>query len=150
MRPLRGVVRRLGSRPWFAGALSRILPPLDRFVHRLTGGRAVVAAAAAPTLLLTIGDRKPVPLLYATDGSDLVVAATNWGKPHHPAWSARLLQSGSARVTLGRRRIEVEARHLGPDERAAVWPALLEVYPAFEAYRERSGRDIRVFRLVPR
>lgn len=150
MRPLGPLVRRLGSRRWFATALARVLPPLDRLVHRLSGRRVLLASAAAPSLLLHIGDRRPVPLLYARQGDDLIVAATNWGREDHPVWSTRLMRSGSARISVGRRRIEVEARHLDPGEREAVWPALLEVYPAFETYRHRSGRDIRVFRLVPR
>jgi len=149
MRPLRSVVGRLGSQPWFARVMARILPPLDGFVHRVSGGRTLLASAAAPTLLLHVGTTKPVPLVYATDGDELLIAATNWGRPDHPRWSTRLMAAASARVEMGRRSIEVAVRLLSPTERAIAWPALLAVYPPFDAYRERSGREIRVFRLSP-
>jgi deazaflavin-dependent oxidoreductase (nitroreductase family) len=130
--------------------MARILPPLDGLAHRVSGGRWLLASAAGPTLLLHVGTAAPVPLLYAEDGDDLLIAATNWGRPDHPRWSTRLMQAASARVELGRRSIEVAVRLLTAAERAIAWPALLEVYPPFETYRERSGREIRVFRLTPR
>ena len=34
-----------------------------------------------------------------------------------------------------------------PDEKAEVWPDLLKIWPAWTSYTERSGRDLRVFRL---
>ena len=33
------------------------------------------------------------------------------------------------------------------DEKAEVWPDLLKIWPAWTAYTERSGRDLRVFKL---
>jgi len=60
------------------------------------------------------------------------------------------MAAASARIEMGRRTIEVAVRLLSPAERDAAWPSLLAVYPPFDAYRERSGREIRVFRLIPR
>jgi hypothetical protein len=36
---------------------------------------------------------------------------------------------------------------LDADEKAKVWPDLLKIWPAWTSYTERSGRDLRVFRL---
>lgn len=129
--------------------MSRLLPPADRLVYRWSGRRRLLAGVAAPTLLLEIAGAPPVPLLYARDTAGLIVVATNWGKPEHPRWSDRLLAARAAVVCLGRERHPVSAEPLSARERDAVWPLMLTVWPAFETYRTRSGREIRVFRLTP-
>ncbi len=40
------------------------------------------------------------------------------------------------------------AHLLDPDEKATTWPRLIAAWPLFDQYVERSGRDIRVFRLT--
>ena len=40
------------------------------------------------------------------------------------------------------------AHLLDPDEKAETWPRLIERWPLFDQYVERSGRDLRVFRLT--
>jgi hypothetical protein len=43
----------------------------------------------------------------------------------------------------------VRATLLDTVEKAAVWPRLTAVWPNYDRYTEVSGRDLRVFRLVP-
>jgi deazaflavin-dependent oxidoreductase (nitroreductase family) len=148
-RMFRRLVARLGHRRWFSAIGSGLLPRLDRAVYRASGHRWMVATIAFPTLMLHDGGHKPVPLLYARDGKDYLVAATNWGRPQHPAWSRRLLAGQPATVELHGRVTRVLARHLSPTEAAAAWPRLVAVWPAFDAYRQRAEREIRVFRLSP-
>ena len=150
------VIRSLGHRPWFA-AVGRTAVPLDRWLQRTTGGRiTVIGRTALPTLLLTTRGRKSglprtVPLLYAPDGDSFVVTASNWGQDHHPAWSANLLADPAATVLLdGGREIQVQARLVEGAERDRVWPLVLRVWPAYDTYVERSGREIRVFVLSRR
>ena len=140
---------RLGHRRWFSAIGSRLLPRLDRAVYRASGHRWLVAAVAFPTLVLRDGGPKPIPLLYAWDGEGYLVAATNWGRPQHPAWSARLLAGRSATVELRGRATPVLVHRLSPPEVAKAWPRLVAVWPAFDTYRQRARREIRVFRLIP-
>ncbi len=110
----------------------------------------MVASLAFPTILLRCGTAaRPVPLLYARHEGAFLVAATNWGRREHPKWSTRLLEGCGATVALGRRTLAVRAERLSEAEVKAVWPILLAVWPAFDTYRARSGRNIRVFRLQP-
>ncbi|WKZ82923.1 MAG: nitroreductase/quinone reductase family protein [Acidimicrobiia bacterium] len=145
-----GLIRRLGHRRWFASLGARLLPSLDRGVRRLTGGNRLLTPPAIPNLVLHLAGRKPVPLLYARDGEAFVVAATNWGAAAHPVWSQRLIDRPDATVEMAGRLTPVTARLLDDAEVARVWPALLAVWPAFETYRERAGRPIRVFAMAPR
>jgi deazaflavin-dependent oxidoreductase (nitroreductase family) len=77
------------------------------------------------------------------------VVGSNFGQEKHPAWTANLLANPDAAVTTGGKRTDVRARLLDPDEKAEVWPRLIAVWPTYDRYVERSGRDLRVFRLDP-
>ncbi|MBV8559684.1 MAG: nitroreductase family deazaflavin-dependent oxidoreductase [Acidimicrobiia bacterium] len=147
-------VQRLATTRAFAAAGSKIFPPIDRVLNKLTGGRLVLSAGMVPSLVLTTTGRKtgqprraPMATL-PTDGGFLVVGS-NFGKEHHPAWTANLLANPNATVTYKGETIPVVARLLDPEQKAAVWPDLLRIWPAWTSYTERSGRDLRVFKLEP-
>ena len=74
---------------------------------------------------------------------------SNFGREQHPAWTANLRANPEAAVTFRGRTLPVRATLLDADEKAAVWPRLTAVWPNYDRYTEVSGRDLRVFRLVP-
>lgn len=142
-----------GSRA-FAPLARDVVPPVDRLLSRLTGGRFVLAALLVPSLVLTAkgartGEPRTTPLatLPEPDGSWLVVGS-NFGQPRHPAWTANLLAHPDATVVAQGRTHAVRAYLLTGAERAAVWPRLTEVWPTYDVYAARSGRELRVFRLA--
>ena len=148
------VLRRWGHHRWFA-RVGRALVPVDRALQRLSGGRVGgIGPQVLPELLLTTTGRtsglpRQVPLLYARDGQTLVVVASNWGQAHHPAWSANLLANPDATVDVRGTVSRVRARLASPQEKADVWPLVTAVWPAYDTYAARSGRDLRVFLLDP-
>jgi deazaflavin-dependent oxidoreductase (nitroreductase family) len=152
--PLANLARRLGHRPWFARAF-RWLVPLDRALGKVTHGRVVALSIdGLPSLLITTtgrksGEPRTNPLLYAPDGDGYVVIGSNWGLAHHPAWSGNLLADPRATVTLGGRSFPVRADLATGPERDRLLALALEIWPAYQTYIERSGRDIRIFRLAP-
>jgi deazaflavin-dependent oxidoreductase (nitroreductase family) len=109
-----------------------------------------------PTLLLNHVGRKSgrpftTPLLYLADGPDLVVVGSQGGLPKDPQWFRNLLATPETTVELrgeGVRR--VRARVADPDERAALWPRLVELYADFEKYDAWTDREIPVVVLSPR
>jgi deazaflavin-dependent oxidoreductase (nitroreductase family) len=148
------LARRLGSYRWFAVA-GRAGVPLDRLLGRLSRGRFVALGQRdLPSLLITTTGRRSGrprtnPLLYTPDGDDFVVVATNWGQPRHPDWSNNLLAQPRAVVILGGREIPVEADLVPAGERDRLWAALRTIWPGYDGYRARAGREIRMFRLRP-
>jgi deazaflavin-dependent oxidoreductase (nitroreductase family) len=133
----------------------KVVPPLDRLLSRVTGGRVVLSGAMVPSLVLETtgartGQRRTTPLacLPEDDGSFLVVGS-NFGRERHPAWTANLKAHPSATVTFRGRTTPVTASLLDAEEKAVVWPRLTRVWPNYDRYTEVSGRDLRVFRLVP-
>ena len=108
-----------------------------------------------PTLMLTTTGRRSglprrQPLLYLRDGGAYVVVGSNFGRTSHPAWSANLLAEPNATIEVGGRRLQVVARLLSAEDKQRLWPQLLRMWPGFDDYVERSGRDVRVFALEPR
>jgi|SRR5215210_1483652 len=160
MRLYRDVFVRLGRARWFSWLSIHVLVPIDRFCYRRSGGRFSLLhfgrrrEPALQTLLLTTrgresGQPRTTPVLYLEDDGRLVVVASNFGQDHHPAWSANLLADAHAVVQIKDRRQEVTARTASEQEKAALWPRLLELYPPWQAYTERTDRQFRAFYLEP-
>jgi deazaflavin-dependent oxidoreductase (nitroreductase family) len=148
------LIRSLGHRKWFTSA-GRRLVPVDRWLQQRTRGRVtILGTEALPSLLLTTTGRKSgrprsVPLLYATQDGAYVVTASNWGQDHHPAWSENLIARPEATVEIRGTSVPVTATLAFADERDALWTVVKSVWPAYETYSARSGREIRLFLLRP-
>jgi len=148
-------VQKMATTRGFASTGSKIFPRLDRAMSRLTGGRLVLSASLVPSIVLTTTGRKTgqarkAPMATMRAGDDFFVVGSNFGKEHHPAWTVNLIANPEATVTYKGEDIPVVAHLLDADEKAKVWPDLLKIWPAWTNYTERSGRDLRVFRLERR
>jgi len=156
--PVRRVVRRTAATRPLALLYGRIQQPADTFVYRLTRGRTTLSSWLAGVnlvMLTTTGARSGVlrtlPVLALDDGDAVVVIASNFGRPHHPAWYHNLRAHPRAQVTMGGVTRAVEARELHGAERDRHFARAVEIYPGFDRYRRwASGRRIPVIRLEPR
>ncbi|HUR08103.1 MAG TPA: nitroreductase family deazaflavin-dependent oxidoreductase [Nonomuraea sp.] len=155
LRVLRLFLQRLAAAEWFMRAGPKFMPQLDRTVHRLTRGRLLSNNPVIPTLVLVTTGAKsglprssPLACLPEPDGT-LLVVGSNFGQAHHPAWSGNLLKTPTATVSFRGHEFPVTASLLTGAERAAAWPFLIERWPLFDRYTEKSGRELRVFRLTP-
>ena len=151
----RHVIHPMAGSALFARVGPYLVPYVDRFVHRVTGGRVVTSRLFVDSLVLTTigrktGEPREAPLACAREatGSWLVVGS-NFGKEHHPAWSANLLANPEATVGYHGKEVAVTARLLADDERDRAWADLRRVWPLYDRYEDRAGRALRVFRLSP-
>jgi deazaflavin-dependent oxidoreductase (nitroreductase family) len=150
-----GAAQRFGRTRAFA-TIHRRLAPLDARLMRRTQGRwSTGALLGLPQILLTTTGRKTgqprtVPLLTALHGSSYVVIGSNYGADRHPAWALNLEADPDAVVRHHGRDIPVRARVAKGEERQRLWDEFRDVWPAYDTYADRSGRDIRVFVLEPR
>jgi deazaflavin-dependent oxidoreductase (nitroreductase family) len=124
-------------------------------LYRLSRGRIGGRVGRAPVLLLTTtgrksGQQRTAPVLYMADGDRLVVIGSNAGNVRPPAWSLNLRAHPDAEVEVRADRRKMRARVAEGEERADLWRRMNEEYSGFEAYRERTNRDIAVFVLEPR
>jgi deazaflavin-dependent oxidoreductase (nitroreductase family) len=108
-----------------------------------------------PTLLLEHTGRKSgklftTPVLYLTDGPNLVVVASQGGLPKNPQWFANLLAHPETRVHVrGEPNRPVRARVATEQERAELWPRLVDIYADFAKYAKWADREIPVVILEP-
>ena len=133
--------------------LIRTLTPLDRRILLRTNGRyTMLGPIGAPVLLLTTtgaksGLPRTTPLLYGRLGEDLVVVGSNFGQDHHPAWTGNLLKQPAAKVALAGQQIVVHATRLTGAEAEAAYGVMEGEAATYAEYRNRTDRQIRVFRI---
>jgi deazaflavin-dependent oxidoreductase (nitroreductase family) len=132
----------------------RALGKLNVPVYRLTRGRLLGSVGRAPVLLLTTtgrrsGAARTAPLVYIPDRERFVVIGSNAGNVNTPAWALNLRANPHALVEIGGRRTRVRARVVEGEERASLWRRANALYAGFDAYEERTSRDIAVFVLEP-
>ena len=131
-------------------------------VFKATGGRigskwriGAGFRRPVPTLLLEhvgrrSGETYTTPLLYLADGPDVVVVASQGGLPKNPQWYYNLRALPDTRVWLRKEVRPVRARVADAEERAALWPRLVELYADFAVYQQTTDREIPVVVLSPR
>ena len=153
--PPTGVQRamhRIGmSRPgrWFGiGVSSRV----DPFLLRATGGR-VSTTAFFPILLLTVrgrktGEPRTVPLVYFTQGDEVILTASSFGRAKHPAWYWNVKANPEVELRARGRGGRYVARETEGPERDRLFELSKQLYAGYRMYEERATtRTIPVFAL---
>jgi deazaflavin-dependent oxidoreductase (nitroreductase family) len=135
-------------------SVGRRLYRIHCLVYRRTGGLVGRRTPVGPILLLTTlgrrtGERRTTPLLYVPDGPRFVVVGSNGGRDRPPAWLLNLSARSQVEVQVGRRMQRAEAHVLTREERAAIWPRLVEHYRGWDYYRGLTEREIEVVSLAP-
>ncbi|GGK72280.1 hypothetical protein GCM10010094_36630 [Streptomyces flaveus] len=150
------MVQKVSSTRAFARIAPRVVPALDRAVHRLTRGKVLLSAQLLPGVILTargaksgLPRRTPLACMPESDGTWILIGS-NFGRTDHPAWTANLLAHPDAEINWKGRDISVTAHLLRGEERDTVWKALLDFWPPYATYQARVAREIRLFRLVRR
>ncbi len=152
----RRLVQKVSSTRTFARLGPRVIPAMDKAVHRLTRGKVLLSAQMLPGVVLTARGAKsgaprvtPLACMPEPDGCWLLVGS-NFGRPGHPAWTVNLLAHPDVEVNWRGADIPVRAELLTGEERAAAWRAALEFWPPYATYQARVDREIRLFRLTRR
>jgi deazaflavin-dependent oxidoreductase (nitroreductase family) len=148
------VVKASGSKA-FRAVGPKVVPHVDRLLHKVSGGRLILSGGMLPSLMLTTtgaksGLQRTTPLATKPEDDHWYVVGSNFGRDNHPAWTANLIANPDAVVSFRAREVPVRAHLLTAEEKAELWPRLVKFWPNYDVYTERSGRDLRVFRLDPR
>ncbi len=91
------------------------------------------------------------PLVYSTDGDDIIVAASKGGAPENPSWYHNLVANPNITVEVGTAKWEGTAQLTEGDERDRLYAAQAAQMPQFAEYEKsatQAGRVIPIFRLV--
>lgn len=147
-------MRPIGSHPAAVWAIKHVVSPLDRIVVKLSRGRVPQPSSLVlPSLLLTTVGRqtgldRTIPLVYVRDGDRYLIANARPSGERSNPWVANLRAAGVARIKIGRRTMRVTARELDEAEADTWWPALNEVWPAFDEHYVATGERA-VFAIRP-
>lgn len=106
------------------------------------------------TLLLTTTGRRSgepftTPLIYTTDGDDHVVIASKGGAPQHPDWYHNLVANPQVEVQVEDRVFAATAHEVTGERRERLWAQMAQVWPDYDAYAQRTDREIPVVVLTP-
>lgn len=117
-----------------------------------SGGTEGTDLNGSPCLLLDYqgrrsGDWLRTVLIYGRDGEDYLIVASKGGAPEHPLWFLSLQDNPEVHLRVGAERFTARAEVLSADDKARVWPHLLDVYAPYDDYQKKTDRDIPVVRL---
>jgi deazaflavin-dependent oxidoreductase (nitroreductase family) len=120
---------------------------IDEF--RANGGKVGGQFEGAAMLLLhttgaRTGQERVNPLVYTTEGDDLVVVASKGGAPTNPDWYHNLVANPDVTVEVGTDTMPVRARIAEGAERERLWSRQVEVMPGFAEYQAKTRRTIPV------
>lgn len=129
--------------------LMHTIGTVHRGLFRLTNGAIGANLGGRPMLLLTTTGRKSgrqrtIPLQYMKDGDNAVVVASNGGNTEHPAWWRNVRANPEVTVATRGKSERMRAETAGPEERARLWPLLVDFYPGYQEYDDETEREIPV------
>jgi deazaflavin-dependent oxidoreductase (nitroreductase family) len=143
--------------PPLGSARVRLLNVLTGFhvwLLRVSRGRLGRRLVGVPILILhhrgrRSGELRETPLMYLRDGDNVVIVGSRGGSRQHPAWWLNLREAGEGEIELDGVRRHVRPRLAQGEERARLWPQLVELYPDYGVYATRTDREIPVIVLEP-
>lgn len=136
-------------------AVLRLANRFNTSLLRWSGGRIGGRTPSGVTLcLLTTtgrrsGEPRTVALLYLQHGEDVLLVASQAGMPNFPAWYLNLSANPEVSIRIGKQTRPYVARTATPEEREELWPKLVERFPRFAGYQERTERVIPVIICSP-
>jgi deazaflavin-dependent oxidoreductase (nitroreductase family) len=129
---------------------SHVDPPL----MRLTRGR-VATTFFFPLVLVTAkgrksGEPRTVPLVYFTQGEEVILTASSFGRAKHPAWYLNMKANPEVELTQRGRTWRYTVKETEGEERDRLFELSKTLYRGYGRYEERaSDRTIPVLALRP-
>jgi deazaflavin-dependent oxidoreductase (nitroreductase family) len=143
-------------KPWTPGqerigtVVTKVMSRINTWMLRRSKGKfgkTLFFAGGAPVCLVTTtgvksGLPRTVALLYMRDGNDIVIVASKGGMSTNPQWYGNLVADPKVTIEVGGETIPMIARTASAEEKARLWPMMVDVYEGFVEYQARTERDI--------
>jgi deazaflavin-dependent oxidoreductase (nitroreductase family) len=156
MNPLQRVVRNPTAYRRLVLPARPIVELLESFLRFVTAGRVgVLDLIGLPCVRITTQGRKTglartATVQYVPVDGGLVLVGSNWGRRHHPAWSANLQAAERVTVRGHGDFFTAKPRLLAGEERDRTWATVLAHWPNYQVAQDRAGeRQFRLFLLTP-
>ena len=138
---------------WFS---SQVGARIDPWLLRTTRGRVDHTFGQIPIVLVTVrggrtGHERTVPLLYFSDGADVILIASSYGRAKFPAWYYNLKANPEVTLEARGRSAAYVASEAEGEDRDRLFELAKLVYSGYNEYEQRTSgiRRIPVMRLSP-
>jgi len=95
------------------------------------------------------GERREVMLIHLPHGENKLLVASQGGLNFDPVWYKNIVAQPHIDIMADGIHKKYFAQQATPDEKRALWPHLLSIYPDFDEYQARTDRDIPVLICSP-
>jgi len=92
----------------------------------------------------TSGEQRTTPLIYEDAGDRLVIVASKGGSPEDPGWYRNLVKDPQVELQVKGDVFPAHARTATGEERAELWELAARQWPDYDAYQEKTDREIPV------
>jgi deazaflavin-dependent oxidoreductase (nitroreductase family) len=136
--------------------VTKSMNTLHRLIWKVSGNRLLRSPFGMPAVELHTTGRKSgqrrtviltAPIL---DESRIVVIASKGGDDRHPDWYGNLVAQPDVEITRDGVTAPYRARTATPEEKAELWPRVVEAYKGYAGYQRKTERDIPVVICEPR
>jgi deazaflavin-dependent oxidoreductase (nitroreductase family) len=121
---------------------------VDRYVAT-DGAEGYEWRNGASILILTTtgrksGEERTNALIFGRHGDDYLVVGSKGGAPAPPAWYLNLVANPEVHVQVKGDRFAAHARTATAEEKPELWKTMTAVWPDYDAYQQRTEREIPV------
>ncbi len=139
----------------FVRALMKFYTRFNVWVFKKSNGRLMNKfPGGAPICLVGMtgrksGQRREVMLIHLPQGDNKLLVASQGGLDTDPVWYRNVMANPQIDITATGVKRNYIARQASGEEKRALWPHLLSLYPDFDEYQARTDRDIPVLICEP-
>jgi deazaflavin-dependent oxidoreductase (nitroreductase family) len=108
------------------------------------GGVGLVTSLLLTTVGRRSGEKRTSPLFYGTASNAYVVIGSKGGADTQPAWYLNLLANPTVEVQVAKEIFTARARIATGKEREQLWAQMVQVYPPYRDYQQKTNREIPV------
>src|SRR5262249_44590915 len=128
--------------------LKNVVPRVEPALDRWSRGR-VTSLPITPIIFLhargaRTGQPRVTPLTYFTDGDDVILIASNYGLPRHPAWYYNVKSHREVTLRARSREGQYVVHEAADRERERLWALAIQWTPPLAKYQTMAGG-----RLIP-
>jgi deazaflavin-dependent oxidoreductase (nitroreductase family) len=128
---------------------------VHRSIKNLSGGRLLGSVGSMTVVELhttgrTSGKRRTTMLTTPIhDDGCVVLVASKGGDDRDPDWYRNLVADPNVEVAIDGATTKMTARTAADDEKAGLWPSIVEVYKGYAGYQDKTDREIPVVICTP-
>ena len=90
------------------------------------------------------GEPRTTPLIYENAGDAYVIVASKGGAQQHPGWYRNLAKDPHVELQVKDEVFRARARTATGEERERLWQLATQQWPDYDAYQEKTDREIPV------